>query len=259
MPSISRKRRLFAAIASIAGIPALFGCESSSNGISAPTGQNGPAFAGTHTLVADTAGSGTSPMVTPAVTTPVSGSLILVQVLTQSTNTFRGLSDNKGNKYISIRGAQAYARNNVAGSYLYAAENAVGGAGHTWSLTKTTGLEDNEASMFVIVFPPNPAPRAVGATSYSNTGRRGGTAITTTAPNSDVVSFFGPADYSGSVNDYTPPSGWIRLDQVPYSNDHNSGASAVIVVPANGTTIDPTWRADHWFESGASFWLVEIK
>lgn len=258
MPSIPPSLWQVATIIAAVALVALLAC----GGGSETSSDKGPAaapFAGIHTYTADTAAQGTSPMTTPAVATPGSGSLILVQVLTQSTATFQGLSDNKGNVYVNVGGPQAYARNNVAGSYLYVAENAAGGPGHSWSLTKTAGNENHEATLFVVVFPAGSAVRSLGAWSYANTARYSGTAIATTVPNSEVVSFFGPADYSGSVNDYTPPAGWTRLDQVPYSNNHNSGADAVVAMPAGGTIVNPTWSVAHSFETGSSLWLVEIK
>ncbi len=261
MPSITRNFGRIIAIASAIGLAALLACGGGGGGGGSSVGKNqgGPPFAGMHTFKADESGFGTSPMTTPAVTTPATGALILVQVLTQSTGTLQGLSDNRGNSYVSVGGPKAYATNNVAGSYLFVAANAVGGVGHTWSLTKTAGNQADEATIFVVVFPAGSAARSLGAWSYANTAAYGGAAITTTAADSNVASFFGPADYSGSVNDYTPPAGWTKLDQVPYSNQHNSGASAVLTVPVSGTVVNPTWRAAHSFGTGSSLWLVEVK
>jgi hypothetical protein len=54
-----------------------------------------------------------------------------------------------GNKYVQIGSAETYAGS--AGSYLFACTNAVGGAGQTWSLTKSSGYASNEATIYVVV------------------------------------------------------------------------------------------------------------
>jgi len=211
-----------------------------------------------HTIRADPAPSGTSPMTTPAINTPSSGSLILVQVLTQNSGTFRGLEDNKGNTYVAVGGAQTYVGG--AGSLLFKCENATGGTGHTFSLNKTPGYETNEATLYAVVISGVPASGAVGNWSYQSSSAYSGTAISTTAANSLVVSFWGPADYTGSMNNYVAPSGWTRLDQTVNSANTNTGANAFTVVPASGTSVNATWSSNLALNGeGSSMWLVEVK
>ena len=200
-------------------------------------------------------------MTTPAVNTPASGSIILVQVLTQNTGTLSGLTDNMGNTYTRIGGAQTYAGVG-AGSYLYACINCKGGAGQTWSLIKTPTYETNEATLFVVVLS---GASSLGSVTYSNTkANDSASPLTTTGPNSLVVSFCGPADFTGSqadpTNDYYAPGGWTRLDIGNNSLNSNSGADAWQTVPNAGTTVNPMWSAQTAINNPtSSMWLVEVK
>ncbi|CUA96227.1 hypothetical protein [Thiomonas bhubaneswarensis] len=200
-------------------------------------------------------------MTTPAVNTPASGSIILVQVLTQNTGTLSGLTDNMGNTYTRIGGAQTYAGVG-AGSYLYACINCKGGAGQTWSLIKTPTYETNEATLFVVVLS---GASSLGSVTYSNTkANDSASPLTTTGPNSLVVSFWGPADFTGSqadpTNDYYAPGGWTRLDIGNNSLNSNSGADAWQTVPNAGTTVNPMWSAQTAINNPtSSMWLVEVK
>lgn len=227
---------------------------------SAPAPTVGTAAIAAHTIKFDVSGIGKSPMTTPAVDTPTSGSIILVQVLTQNGGTFSSLTDNKGNTYTRIGNAQTYAGVG-AGSYLYACVNAKGGQGQTWSLIKTPSYEDNEATLFVVVS----GASAIGSWTYSNTrANDSANPLTTTGPNSLVVSFWGPADFTGSssdpTNDYIAPAGWTRLDIGNNSLNSNSGADAWQTVPAAGTTVNPMWSAvDAINNPTSSMWLVEVK
>lgn len=214
-----------------------------------------------HTLKVDVSGVGTSPMTTPPINTPASGSIILVQVLTQNGGTFSSLTDNKGNTYSRIGSAHTYAGVG-AGSYLYACVNAKGGTGQTWSLNKTPTYENNEATLFVVVLS---GASALGQATYSDTRTYDSAhPIQTSGPDSVVVSFWGPADFTGSqsapTNVYTPPAGWARLDMGNNSLNSNSGADAWQTVPVAGTIVNPIWSAQTAITySTSSMWLVEVK
>ncbi|WP_245800357.1 hypothetical protein [Thiomonas intermedia] len=237
------------------------GSTTGSGGTSSPSNPVGAVTIAAHTLKVDVSGIGKSPMTTPAVSTPASGSIILVQVLTQNTGTFSGLTDNKGNTYTRIGNAQTYAGVG-AGSYLYACVNAKGGTGQTWSLIKTPSYEDNEATLFVTVLS---GASGLGAWTYSDThANDSAKPLTTTGPNSLVISFWGPADFTGSSSDptnvYTPPSGWTRLDMGNNSLNSNSGADAWQTVPVAGTSVNPMWSAEDAIDNPtSSMWLVEVK
>ena len=200
-------------------------------------------------------------MTTPPVNTPATGSIILVQVLTQGGGTFSSLRDNKGNTYTRLLGPQSYAGIG-AGSYLYACVNAKGGSGQTWSLIKTPSYEDNEATLFVVVLS---GASDLGQVTYSNThSNDSATPLVTTGPNSLVVSFWGPADYTGSssspTNDYYAPAGWTRLDIGNNSLNSNSGADAWQFVPTAGSSVNPMWSARTAIDNPtSSMWLVEVK
>ena len=224
---------------------------------SSTSNNSGPVKVAQYTFKADAGGYGTSPMTTPSVTTPASGSIILVQVLTQNPGTFAGLTDNKGNTYVNIGGPQTYAGD--AGSYLYACVNAVGGANQTWSLTKPSGYGSNEASIYVVVLS---GASGIGAWSYSNTRPYSGSAITTSAANSLVVSFWGPSDYTGGTNAYTPPAGWTKGNSNTNASNENTGADAWEVVPNAGVSVNPVWTSSQALGSSGtqgSMWLVEVK
>jgi hypothetical protein len=220
------------------------------------SGGGGTLTVGFHTYKANPSGSGTSPMTTPAVDTTASGPVtILIQVLTQTNGAFASLSDSKGNAYVRIGNAQNYA--GTAETLLYKCENAIVGTGHTFSLNKAGGYGADEASIFVVGVTGGTG--TVGAWSFLNTSTYSGSAITTTAANSLVVSFWGPADYSGGTVNYTPPSGWTKLDQVSDASNSNSGADAYKVVAASGTSVNTIWTSNQSVQSGGSMWLIEVK
>lgn len=274
-PSSPRRSRLFGVLVSVFFIA---GC----GGGSGAASSNAPAASNTgislapqtatptptstlaitaHTLKVDVSGDGTSPMTTPPVNTLASGSIILVQVLTQNTGTFSSLTDNMGNAYTPIGGAQTYAGVG-AGSYLYACVNAKGGSGQTWSLNKTPTYENNEATLFVVVLS---GASALGQVTYSDAqSNNSANPLVTTGPNSIVVSFWGPADFTGSqsapTNDYYAPAGWTRLDIGNNSLNSNSGADAWQTVPTAGTTVNPMWSAQTAINNPtSSMWLVEVR
>jgi hypothetical protein len=199
-------------------------------------------------------------MTTPSVTTPTSGSLILVQVLTQTVGTFAGLRDNMGNTYVAVGSPQTYAGVG-AESLLFKCENAKGGPDQSWSLTKNlNGYASNEASIFVTVLS---GASKVGAWSYSDASAFSGAAITTTAANSIVVSFWGPADFTGSQsspnNKYIQPAGWTGGDFANNALNANGGADAWLSVPSSGTSVNATWTAQNPdLQPTGSMWLVEV-
>lgn len=241
--------------ASVPGSSATGSSGSSATGGSGTTATGGGVAVVAHTFKADASGSGTSPMTTPAITTPSSGSLILVQVLTQNPGTFADLTDDKGNPYVRIGARQTYAGS--AGSDLFACTNAKGGAGHTWTLTKAAGYAANEASIYVVVLAGS---SGIGNWSYGSSSAYGGTPIATSAAGSMVVSFWGPADYTGAVNTYTPPAGWTKGDSNVHSTNENTGADAWTTVARSGTTVNAIWSAATAItDPSGSMWLVEAR
>ena len=227
----------------------------------ASSGGSGSPTVAAHTIKADANGSGTSPMTTPAVTTPATGLTILVQILAAPASVYSGLTDNMHNTYVQVGSSQAYANEGsgfIAGSLLFKCENAVGGPSHTWSLIKTSGNSYAEATMFVVVVT---GASSVGVPSYTNNSKYGETAsITTTAANSMVMSFWGPADYVSS-NTYTPPAGWTKGDAFEHASNNTSGADAWKSVATSGTSVSSTWTASDSSRllPSASLWLVEVK
>ncbi len=207
------------------------------------------------TFAANSSGVQKPVLTTPAVNTPSSGNVILVQVLTQNTGTLAGLSDNMGNTYTLV-GQGTYA--GAAGTYLYVCQpNCKGGSGQSWSLTKTSGYGDNEASIYVVVLS---GASGLGQTSFSNTrSYDSAVPITTTAANSIVVSFWGPADYTGTQNVYTPPAGWTLGGYNGNAVDQNSGGFAWSAEPAPGTQVNPAWSAKYAInDPTGSMWLAAV-
>ena len=213
-----------------------------------------------HAYAANAAGTVLPVLSTPPVATPARGALVLVQVLTQSPATLQSVQDNLGNVYRPVGSMQTYSQQH-AGTALYASVDAKGGAGQSWSLVKAAGHTADEASLYVVVLH---GAHAIGAWAFSNTAPYGlRTPLTTTTAGSIVVSFWGPADYSGSARDplnpYAPPAGWTLGGQNDNGYNQCSGAYAWTRVPAAGTVLDPQWRAKKSVEADGSMWLVEAR
>ncbi len=211
-------------------------------------------------FAANAAGTRLAVLSTPPVATPESGVLVLVQVLTQNTATLAALRDNQGNVYRPVGSLQTYA-GTTAGTALYVCAAARGGAAQSWSLVKAAGHEADEATLYVVVLG---GARGIGAWSFSNVVPYGSRLpITTTADGSVVVSFWGPADYSGSAtnpnNVYTPPPGWALGGSNPNGFNQNSGAFAWLPVAKAGTLVNPEWSSRKSVQGDGSMWLVEVR
>lgn len=210
-----------------------------------------------HAFAANSAETDLPVLTTPPLTAP-QGALVLVQTLTQSPATLQAIRDNKGNVYRRIGPVQTYSDQH-AGTFLFVSENTKGGAAQTWSLVKAEGHAADEASLYVVVL--NGA-RGIGAWGFSNTAPYGlRTPLTTTAAKSVVVSFWGPADYSGSARDplnpYVAPPGWTLGGQNDNGYNQCSGAYAWTHVAAAGTVLDPRWSSKKSVKANGSMWLVE--
>ena len=212
-----------------------------------------------HAFAANSAGTDLPVLSTPPVNTPAQGALVLVQVLTQSPATLQSLRDNKGNTFQPINPGQTYS-DQKAGTALFVSENARGGAGQSWSLVKAPGHGADEASLYVVVVA---GARQIGAWGFSNTTPYGlRTPLETTADDSIVVSFWGPADYSSSARDpynpYFAPAGWTLGGQNDNGYNQCSGAYAWIRVPSAHTVLDPQWSSKKSVKANGSMWLVEV-
>lgn len=212
-----------------------------------------------HTVKADVSAQGTSPMVTPAIDT-TGATHILAQLLTQGLGTYGSITDSYGNTWTQVGSTHGYAGIN-AGSYLFECADPVVGPGHTFQLNKQPAYADNEASLWIVAL-GNTAGR--GAYSYDGANTNTGS-VTTTGPNSLVVQFWGPADYSGGGNIFTQPPGWTELDPVDYSSGYsfaatgnmNTGSNAYVDAPTQGA-ITGTWSASLTVQSTQSMWTVEM-
>lgn len=212
-----------------------------------------------HAYAANSAGTDLPVLTTPPVTTPLSA-LALVQALTQSPATLQAIRDSRGNVYHPVGTGQTYS-DQAAGTFLFVSAQAKGGAGQTWSLVKSPGHAADEASLYVVVLS---GASSIGAWGFSNTTPYGlRSPLTTTAANSVVVSFWGPADYSGSARDplnpYFAPAGWTLGGQNDNGYNQCSGAYAWIRVGAAGTVLDPQWSSKKSVQANGSMWLVEAR
>jgi hypothetical protein len=219
-----------------------------------------PVAVAAQAFAANAAGTDLPVLSTPPVATPAQGALVLVQALTQSPATLQSIRDSSGNIYHRIGPAGTYSDQH-AGTVLYVNENAKGSAGQVWSLIKAQGHAADEASLYVVVLE---GARGIGAWAFSNTTPYGlRTPLTTTAANSIVVSFWGPADYSGSARDplnpYFAPPGWTLGGQNNNGYNQCSGAYAWTRVAAAHTVLDPQWSSKKSVKANGSMWLVEVR
>lgn len=246
-------------IAGAAGVPGYLAAATAYTPAPASSPEH-PFVVAAHAYAANSAGTDLPVLTTPPVTTPSHGALVLVQVLTQSPATLQAVQDNRGNVYSPIGSMQTYS-DQKAGTALFVGRNVQGGAGQTWSLVKAPGHGADEASLYVVVLT---GASDVGAWGFSNTTPYGlRTPLETTAADSLVVSFWGPADYSSSARDpynpYLAPAGWTFGGQNDNGYDQCSGAYAWVRVAAAHTVLDPQWSSKKSVKANGSMWLVEVR
>lgn len=209
-----------------------------------------------HTGWANPNGTSQNPTSTPAITTPALIPLILVATAGQSDSTFASpeLTDNYGNTYVSVDGPYNYA-GITSPVQLFKCVNAAGGAGHVFSLNKNSPNVTDEATLMVTGWDSG----GMGAFLYASSGTDTAGPLATTHPNSAVVSFWYPADFSGiNPSVYTAPSGWTGLDFFENGLDTNSGADAYISVPVSGASVSTTWGHAQTLQPQQAQWLVEV-
>lgn len=206
-------------------------------------------------------GSTTSPLITAGITTPATGSTIIVNLLTQSTSTapVGNFSDSYGNTWTLV--ATNYYAGGTAGngefpSYLLKCVNAKGGPNHTFQLTKNS-VQD-ECTIYAVVLNGGD----IGNWTVNTTGTYAGS-VTTSGPNSTVLSFWSPNDTgaSGYVDNYHAPSGWTQMANNNNAYNSMSGADAYLSVPTSGTAVTATWTADNTgggINPGQCMYMVEV-
>ena len=245
-------------IAGAAGVPGYLAAATAYTPAPASSPEH-PLAVAAHAYAANSAGTDLPVLTTPPVATPARGALVLVQVLTQSPATLQAVQDNRGNVYSRIGSMQTYS-DQKAGTALFVGRDVRGGAGQTWSLVKAPGHGADEASLYVVVVS---GASNIGAWGFSNTTPYGlRTPLETTAADSLVVSFWGPADYSSSARDpyntYFAPSGWTLGGQNDNGYNQCSGAFGWVRVPSAGTVLDPQWSSKKSVKGNGSMWLVEV-
>ncbi len=206
--------------------------------------------------------STTSPLITAGITTPASGSTIIVNLLTESTSTapVSNFSDSYGNAWTLVATnyyAGGTAANGSFPSYLLKCVNAKGGPNHTFQLVKNS-VQD-ECTIYAVVLNGGD----IGNWTADTTGTYAGT-VTTSGANSTVLSFWSPNDTgaAGYTDNYHAPSGWVQMANNNNAYNSMSGADAYLSpVAAAGTAITATWTADNTgggINPGQSMYMVEV-
>jgi len=206
--------------------------------------------------------STTSPLITTGITTPASGSTIIVNLLTQSTSTapVSNFSDSYGNTWTLVATnyyAGGTAANGEFPSYLLKCVNAKGGSNHTFQLVKNS-VQD-ECTIYAVVLNGG----NIGNWTVDTTGTYSGT-VTTSGANSAVLSFWSPNDtgVAGYTDNYHAPSGWVQMANNNNADNSMSGADAYLAPVANaGTVVTATWTADNTgggINPGQCMYMVEV-
>ncbi len=205
--------------------------------------------------------STTSPLITSGITTPVYGSTIIVELLTQSTSTapVSNFSDSYGNTWTLVA-TNYYAGGTSANGefpcYLLKCVNAKGGINHTFQLTKNS-VQD-ECTIYAVVLNGGD----IGNYTVNTTGTYSGS-VTTSQANSIVLSFWSPNDTgaAGYTDNYHAPAGWTQMANNNNAYNSMSGADAYISVPVAGTVVTATWTADNTgngINANQCMYMVEV-
>ena len=189
---------------------------------------------GSHTFKNDVAGRGSNPMTTAAIDTHVSGSTFVLFVGTgvERTDAFQSVHDNMGNTYTQIGVAQPFAHNEGA-LRTFICSNCKGGAGHTFSLTKTRELSRWEAVLFAVEVTGAPTLDSFAQANAQKSPLSAGSVTTTQA--GDMLLVCALAASYRSPDKYTPSAGYVLLDDQANGSNSLGGADAWALAGAAGT------------------------
>ena len=230
---------------------------SSTGGVPAPTGgASGTPAMGAHTLAFTLDGKvSADALTTPAIDTQPSGSTLLVALARGQVGNFGPLpSDNKGNSpYALVGSVESYARWPQSGTALYAFTSAVGGRGHTVTITRTSL---SETTVFVIEVKNAGRVQDARFRQVAAGGTLTSASVTTTGPATLVAFCWG--DAGGQPSSFTVGDGFTIVEQQPLSEISIEGAAAVKNVAAAGS-YSVTWKATQGNSSmGALMYLVAL-
>ncbi|HXN30463.1 MAG TPA: hypothetical protein VN894_01320, partial [Polyangiaceae bacterium] len=195
----------------------------------------GAVTVGSHTLVDQAAGQGTSPMTTNGITTQPSGSTFVVCA---SIDTNSGapvtisISDNMGNTYRQVGSNVLYAGDQGTTS-MYVCTHCAGGANHKFSMNKQNGFTDYESTMFVIEIQGATTVDDYVQTNAQSSPLSAGS-VKTTKPGDALVMCAFASSYSAPDN-YTPSMGYTLMDQQTFGTVAMAGASAAGLAKAPGS------------------------
>jgi hypothetical protein len=164
-------------------------------------------------------------------------------------------SDNKGNKsFVQLGQSTAYVGYPDSGAALYALTNAVGGTGHTFTVSNVDSDEVTIAAVEVrnsSVVQDSKGAYVAGTTSFTSPS------VTTTGPATIVAFCWG--DSAGATNITGVNNSFKVLDQYSAANGISvQGASASRDVSAAGT-YNVTWTVNPAQVSGAILYIVAVQ
>jgi hypothetical protein len=190
---------------------------------------------GSHTLVDQAAGQGTSPMTTNGITTQKSGSSFVVCASIDTnygTPVSISISDNMGNTYRQV-GSNVFYASDQGTTSMYVCTSCAGGANHKFSMTKQSGFADYESTMFVVEIQGATTVGDYVQTNAQSSPLSAGSVKTTKAGDALVMCAFA-SSYS-SPDNYTPSTGYTLLDQQTSGTVSMAGASAAGLAKAPGS------------------------
>lgn len=193
-------------------------------------GGSGPVGVGAHAIVVDDANGPTHQMLTtPPVTTRASGSTFVL-FAGYHQGEVAGYSDSMGNQYTPVGTPVTYSMS--PGYYLaaFVCVRCKGGAGHTFSIDKA--VANDEATLFAVEATGGPSVDAfVQADSTTNPISAGSV---TTKHAGELLLLCVLGNSYGGPDEYTPSTGFTRLDENTNGSTSMAGADAYQVVGAPG-------------------------
>jgi hypothetical protein len=222
-------------------------------GAKPPATSGPPPALGAHALVTHDQNQGTSPAVTPPVTTQPTGSLLLAVSMGRTVN-FVVPADSHGNTWEPIGKRHAYADGPFY-TAMWAAERARGGSGHTLSARKPSDPADEISLAFLEIV--NGTRVRDAAYAYPRRGRpHTAGKVTTTGPALLIAVWGGDA---WELHHTATPGDGFQLIESYLALGPTSGVQIAIAakqVTAPGT-YSMTWTATP--DQGAACYLIAVQ
>jgi len=184
---------------------------------------------GAHQLVYDVNLEGTSPLSTSGLTTQASGSTFLLVAFTP-TGHFGSVSDNKSNSYTQVGTTQLF-WDDGAEMRVFRCINGTGGSNHVFSLNKTSGNADAEATLIVVEITGGVTAVDDYAQAYDAEGPLTAGNVDTTASGSMLLLLAGPE--WGGPSTFT--AGYTKLDELTDAMVEIAAVSAYKLAGAAGS------------------------